>query len=314
MGLDLSEKILVDYNDVFADIMNVFLYDGKRVIKEEQLENSKDVTQYKADGKLHEQERDVSKFYNGKEMRIAFLGIENQNNEDPYMPLRVISYDGSAYRAQLLSNNHRKKQKPYPVITLVLYFGTKPWSAGKSLYEVLEIPEDLKKYVNDYTINLVEVAFLEQEQIDLLQSDFKILADFLVKKRKDDDFIPNYPAKHIDVLLKMMDLLSKDKCYLEILEELKETHDLEKEKEINMCEVYDKIFQKGVQQEKANTEKERERADSEKKRADSEKKRADSEKKRADSECKRADKAEKELEKIQKMIKGKNSLCKKGLH
>ena len=267
MGLDLIEKILVDYNDVFADIMNVFLYDGKRVIKEEQLENSKDISQYKADGKLHEQERDVSKFYNGKEMRIAFLGIENQNNEDPYMPLRVVSYDGSAYRAQLLSNN-RKKQKPYPVITLVLYFGTKPWSAGKSLYEVLEIPEDLKKYVNDYTINLVEVAFLEQEQIDLLQSDFKILADYLVQKRKGNDFILNYPSKHIDVLLKMIGALSVDKRYLDILEELKETHDLEKEEEVNMCEVYDKIFQKGVQQEKANVEKERERADSERKRAD----------------------------------------------
>ena len=300
MGLDLIEKILVDYNDVFADIMNVFLYDGKRVIKEEQLENSKDISQYKADGKLHEQERDVSKFYNGKEMRIAFLGIENQNNEDPYMPLRVISYDGSAYRAQLLSNNHRKKQKPYPVITLVLYFGTKPWSAGKSLYEVLEIPEDLKKYVNDYTINLVEVAFLEQEQIDLLQSDFKILADFLVKKRKDDDFIPNYPAKHIDVLLKMMDLLSKDKCYLEILEELKETHDLEKEKEINMCEVYDKIFQKGVQQEKA-----RERADSEKKRADFEKKRANSERKRAEAAIKESEELKKENEKLKILLKEK---------
>ena len=276
MGSDLNEKILIDYNDVFADIMNVFLYDGKRVIKEEQLENSKDISQYKADGKLHEQERDVSKFYNGKEMRIAFLGIENQNNEDPYMPLRVISYDGSAYRAQLLSNN-RKKQKPYPVITLVLYFGTKPWSAGKSLYEVLEIPEDLIKYVNDYTINLVEVAFLEQEQIDLLQSDFKILADFLVQKRKGNDFYPNYPSKHIDVLLKMIGVLSVDKRYLDILEELKETHDLSKEEEVNMCEVYDKIFQKGVQQEKANTERER----------------------------KRADKAEKEVERLKKLLKKK---------
>ena len=63
MGLDSNEKILTDYNDVFADIMNVFLYGGKRVIKEETLENSKDRIQYKADGKLHEQERDVSKFY-----------------------------------------------------------------------------------------------------------------------------------------------------------------------------------------------------------------------------------------------------------
>ena len=103
MGLDSNEIILTDYNDVFADIMNVFLYGGKRVIKEEQLENSKDKSQYKADGKLHEQERDVSKYYNGKEIRIAFLGIEHQNYEDPFMPLRVISYDGSAYRAQLLN-------------------------------------------------------------------------------------------------------------------------------------------------------------------------------------------------------------------
>jgi hypothetical protein len=29
MGLDSNEKILVDYNDVFADIMNVFLYNGE---------------------------------------------------------------------------------------------------------------------------------------------------------------------------------------------------------------------------------------------------------------------------------------------
>jgi hypothetical protein len=67
MGLDSNEKILADHNDVFADIMNVFLFGGKQVIREEQLENSKDRSQYKVDGKIHEQERDVSKFYNGRE-------------------------------------------------------------------------------------------------------------------------------------------------------------------------------------------------------------------------------------------------------
>ena len=61
MGLDANEKILAEYNDVFADIMNVFLYDGERIIKEENLENSKNRSQYKADGVLHKQERDVSK-------------------------------------------------------------------------------------------------------------------------------------------------------------------------------------------------------------------------------------------------------------
>ena len=282
MGLDSNEKILADHNDVFADIFNVFLYDGKRVIREEQLENSKDRSQYKADGKLHEQERDVSKFYNGKEIRIAFLGIEHQNYEDAYMPLRVISYDGSSYRKQLLKSDEKgsgkKKIKPYPVITLVLYFGTKHWSAGKSLYEVLEIPEDIKEYVSDYKINVIEVAFLNQKQIDLFQSDFKIIADFFVQKRKNEDYVPaDDPIEHVDEVLKMLEIMVGDNRYPQVLEALNKERD---KKGISMCEVYDKIegrgiqkgIQKGIQMEKANTEKERKRADEEHERAEAAKK------------------------------------------
>ncbi|MBQ1489327.1 MAG: Rpn family recombination-promoting nuclease/putative transposase, partial [Lachnospiraceae bacterium] len=170
MGQDANQKILADYNDVFADIMNVLLFDGKKVVNEEGLENSKDRSQYKADGKLHEQERDVSKFYREQELRIAFLGIEHQNEKDYFMPARVISYDGSCYRAQLLERKNRsgitagdekrlkKRRKLYPVVTLVLYFGTSHWNQGKSLYEILDMPEDFKPFVNDYKINIVEVS------------------------------------------------------------------------------------------------------------------------------------------------------------
>lgn len=108
MGLDANQKILADYNDVFADIMNGFLFHGRKVIQEKNLENSKDRSQYKTEGELHEQERDVSKYYNGKQLRIAFLGIEHENREENYMPLRVISYDGAAYRAQLLNSDDAK--------------------------------------------------------------------------------------------------------------------------------------------------------------------------------------------------------------
>ena len=34
---DLSEKLLEEYDDVFADIVNVLLFDGKREVKEEEL-------------------------------------------------------------------------------------------------------------------------------------------------------------------------------------------------------------------------------------------------------------------------------------
>ena len=35
---DISEKTLVDYNDVFADIVNVCVYEGKEVVKPDDLE------------------------------------------------------------------------------------------------------------------------------------------------------------------------------------------------------------------------------------------------------------------------------------
>lgn len=32
---DITEKLLEDYNDVFADIVNVLLFRGNRIVKEE---------------------------------------------------------------------------------------------------------------------------------------------------------------------------------------------------------------------------------------------------------------------------------------
>ena len=58
---DISEKILADYNNVFADPINGVLHDGEHVVSENELENVKDKNHYKFNNKIHEQERDVSK-------------------------------------------------------------------------------------------------------------------------------------------------------------------------------------------------------------------------------------------------------------
>ena len=85
---DASEKILESYNDVFSDIVNVL-----------QLEDQAPRTYYKADGRLHEIERDVAKRWKNGNIRVACIGFENQTASDPDMPLRVIGYDGAEYRA-----------------------------------------------------------------------------------------------------------------------------------------------------------------------------------------------------------------------
>ena len=120
---DKVQRTLESYNDVFADIMNVLLFDGREVVKEDELTDAQPFSYYKMDGKkVRGQERDVAKFWKNGEIRLSLIGLENQMKTERSMPLRVIGYDGAAYRSQL---NQKGKKRYYPVISLVLYFGTK---------------------------------------------------------------------------------------------------------------------------------------------------------------------------------------------
>ena len=49
-----SEKILESYNDVFSDIVNVLLFNGKQVLLADELEDQAPRSYYKVDGKIRE--------------------------------------------------------------------------------------------------------------------------------------------------------------------------------------------------------------------------------------------------------------------
>ena len=108
---DITEKTLESYNDVFADILNALLFNGKQVVDPNDLEDQNPHSFYKADGKLRELERDVVKRWKRHNIRIACIGMENQTDPDPYMVLRVAGYNGTEYRIQI--NNLPKGEKPY---------------------------------------------------------------------------------------------------------------------------------------------------------------------------------------------------------
>ena len=49
---DITQKVLEDNNDIFADIVNVLLFDGESEVEENELVNTTVHSQYKAeDGK-----------------------------------------------------------------------------------------------------------------------------------------------------------------------------------------------------------------------------------------------------------------------
>ena len=235
---DITEKILADYNDVFADIMNGLLFAGEQRILPEALENTSIHSQYKAeDEKVHELERDVAKYWKEKEVELAICGIENQSVVEKNMPFRVIGYDGTAYRSQLLE----ERKKILPVVTIVLYFGTdRHWSSRKKIKELMEIPRCLDMYVNDYQMHVFEVAWLTEEQISRFHSDFKVVANFFVQKRKNKDYIPDDPTeiRHVDEVLKLLKVMTGDRRYEEIFRKKKGVR--------SMCDVAERLEKMGI--------------------------------------------------------------------
>ena len=232
---DIAEKYLESYNDVFADLVNVLLFQGKRVIQPNQLMSSKARAVYKTADKIHEEERDIAKYWKKRQVCIAVCGIENQTQVDQMMPLRIIGYDGASYKEQLLKGNSAHK---YPVITLVLYFGTDcPWEKPLKLSDCLEIPGELQPHFSDYQIRVYSIAFLTKETIRMFQSDFRIVADYFSQKKK---YIPSKKTmKHVDAVLKLMSVMTGDRRFKEVQKTGRRLR--------TMCEIMDQVEQRGIQ-------------------------------------------------------------------
>ena len=102
---DITEKVLADYNDVFADIANVLLFQGEQIISPDSLINERTISQYKSsNARLHQQERDILKSWTEGNIKIALIGFENQTEPEKQMPVRIIGYEGADYRSQLGSD------------------------------------------------------------------------------------------------------------------------------------------------------------------------------------------------------------------
>ena len=231
---DHAEKELEMYEDVFADIVNVLLFNGEEIIEPENLSDAEPRSQYSGDGEMHEQERDVAKYWNESKIRLARLGIENQSQQDPDMVLRVFSYDGGAYREQLLKKPAAKGVLPdessgssgqgmepdakrYPVVTLVLHFDPeKRWEKAKRLKERVTVSRELDPYVNDYKMQVFDVPFLEREVIDRFHSDFKYVADYFWQMRTQGTYRGSKEKlQHAKAVMRMLSAVLKDHRFME---------------------------------------------------------------------------------------------------
>ena len=233
-GKDMSQREFAEYEDTFADIVNVLLLNGKRLITPEELKAATIKSSYKDKKlRLRMQERDVAKFWERCNIIIAMIGMENQISVHRAMPVRLIGYDGATYRDQLnkiepedelLTDGKDKALLIYPVINLVLHFDYKRrWTVPSTLKECFaNVPPELEPYINDYKINVFEIAWLPDDTIGKFQSDFRFVADYYSQMRKTGKWQP-MPGKvaHMKELFDMFNALTGDKRFIEMYDNRK---------------------------------------------------------------------------------------------
>ena len=213
---DILEKELLMFNDVFADFVNGIMFDGKDVVKEDELVDLSGWSHYKGDDSKHRfQDRDVVKLWKKENVVISLIGIENQDIPDKNMVFRVLSYDGASYRTQLVEKERRKRKKNagidgelqdiFPVITFVIYYGEEEWRHETTLHKRLNLDSELKHYVSDYSINLIDLKKLSEDDINKFKKDFKLIADYMVKgsKHKADRIDLNHPEEVSELILRL---------------------------------------------------------------------------------------------------------------
>ena len=241
---DLNEKMLEDYNDVFADIYNTLVF-AEPYLQKDRLLSGPTASVYKAEtGEVAEQFRDVLKTYGGANLTLMSLGIENQSEEDAAMPVRVMGYDYGTYRGMI------KNKKPItPVATIVLNFGEKRWSKAKSLHELMQLPKELESYVEDYKIRVYDIAFLSDNVIEKFTSDFKIVARFFKDRRLGRNTLMKDEAVkicHAEAVLDLFSVFTKDDRYRDLYTEA--MHEKEKKEEgIDMCWMFQEILDEGIE-------------------------------------------------------------------
>ena len=177
---DTVQKDYMSVPKYFADAFNYYAFDGRQVVCAEKLSEA-DPTEltiiFSEDRKeFVEKFRDVLKqciLMEDDKFSYLMIGIENQTDIHYAMPVKNMIYDALEYGKQVSrrAKEHKeakdtkgaeflsgftKEDKLKPVITLVVYWGTKKWNAPRSLKEMFEdVSEDVLQFVSDYKVNLI---------------------------------------------------------------------------------------------------------------------------------------------------------------
>ena len=100
----------------------------------------------------------------------------------------------------------------------------------------------MKPFVSNHRVNLFEISFLTDEQVERFTSDFRIVADYFVQMRRKRDYVPSRRVvEHVDGVLKLLSALTRDHRFEDAQNQFREGES------VTMLSVLDKVEARGIQ-------------------------------------------------------------------
>ena len=190
---DLAQSDYFNDKVRFADACNGILFQGKEIIRPEELQETDAEMVYREEEKRRKIIPDIVRMWKG--IYIAILSVENQTKVDYKMIFRIMKAEAVNYERQW---NEREKEyrrvgilhekaklcwvgkdeKFIPVITIVIYYGTdKKWDGVTCLYDMLDMDKELEPYISNYRMNLFD--YHDCEDFSIFKTENRILFEML---------------------------------------------------------------------------------------------------------------------------------------
>ncbi len=239
---DLAAKQFEGSLEVFADIINAFIFEGEQVILPKDLQSAPTESLYPAaQGMLHNQYNDVSKYEMRNGRIVLQYTLENQSKPDYRILLRKAGYEGAIYRQQYDGKD------TYPAITLVLYWGETAWNASLDLLRFFrrkKIHRKAKRYINNVCLHMYSMRCLPLEIRQRFLSDMRVVVDYLAEGKAYEP--TDQEITDVEGTMRMLCALTGDVDFINNIGMMQEYQ--KKGGRVTMCEVVDKFVQRGREQ------------------------------------------------------------------
>ncbi len=207
---DTATREYINDTEIFADVFNYYAFGGRKVVepgKLEELDTSALLTVFgkEGDDETIQRYRDALKIATlmvDDNAAYVIFGIEAQTHIDYGMPIRTFLYDALQYDSQARKikrvhiddgDEHSrdefvsglyKDDGILPVITVVIYFGAKPWDGATSLRALYNCKyKELLDLAPDYTMHLIEPARMTDEDFEKFSTSMGKVLKFMKLSR-----------------------------------------------------------------------------------------------------------------------------------